>query len=45
MTDPYRGTPAERMAPPERLVLCTQCGRQVPKTNITENGEVYDACS
>jgi hypothetical protein len=47
MTDPYRDTPAEPIPPPERLVLCTQCGRQVPasKTNITENGEVCDACS
>jgi predicted GNAT family acetyltransferase len=47
MTDPYRGRPAEPTAPPERLVLCPQCGRHVPasKTNITEHGEVCDACS
>ncbi len=47
MTDPYRGMPAEPTPPPERLVLCTRCGRQVPasQTNITENGEVCDACS
>lgn len=47
MTDPYRGTPAEPTALPDRLVLCTQCGRHVPasKTNITETGEVCDACS
>jgi hypothetical protein len=46
-TDPYRGTPAEPTAPPERLVRCPQCGRQVPasRTNITEHGEVCDACS
>jgi hypothetical protein len=47
MTDPYRGTPAEPTALPERLVLCTRCGRRVPaaKTNITESGEVCDTCS
>jgi hypothetical protein len=47
MTDPYRGTPAEPTPPPERLVLCTKCVRQVPasRTNITEQGEVCDACS
>jgi hypothetical protein len=47
MTDPYRGMPAEAAAPPERLVLCPQCGRRVPasRTNITEHGEVCDACS
>jgi hypothetical protein len=46
-TDPYRGMPADVPAPPERLVLCPQCGRRVPasRTNITENGEVCDACS
>ena len=46
-TDPYRGTAGERTAPPDRLVRCPQCGRQVPasKTNITEHGEVCDACS
>jgi hypothetical protein len=47
MTDPYRDTPAQPTAPPDRLVRCPQCGREVPasKTNITENGEVCDACS
>ena len=47
MTDPYRGIPAAATAPPVRLVMCTRCGRQVPasKTNITEHGEVCDACS
>jgi hypothetical protein len=47
MTDPYRGTPVAATAPPPRLVLCTRCGQQVPasKTNITEQGEVCDACS
>jgi hypothetical protein len=46
-TDPYRGTPADATAAPERLVLCTRCGRQVAasKTNITASGEVCDACS
>lgn len=47
MTDPYRGMPVAPTASPERLVLCPQCGRHVPasKTNITEHGEVCDACS
>jgi len=46
-TDPYRGTPEAVTAPPVRLVVCTRCGRQVPasKTNITEHGDVCDACS
>ncbi|HEX3760005.1 MAG TPA: hypothetical protein VHW23_14920 [Kofleriaceae bacterium] len=46
-TDPYRGLPAEPTPPPVRLVLCLQCGRQVPasQTTITENGEVCDACA
>jgi hypothetical protein len=41
-TDPYRRTPAV----PERLVTCVRCARQVPasRTNITEGGEVCDAC-
>ena len=47
MTDPYRGTPVAAIAPPARLVVCTQCGLQVSasKTIITEHGEVCDACS
>src|SRR4051812_25455928 len=47
MTDPYRGMPAEAPAPPERLIVCPQCGRRVPisKTTITEHGEICDACS
>jgi hypothetical protein len=46
-TDPYRGMPADVPAPPERLIVCPQCGRRVPasKTNITEHGEICDACS
>lgn len=46
-TDPYRGMPADVPAPPERLIVCPQCGRRVPasRTNITEHGEICDACS
>jgi hypothetical protein len=47
MTDPYRGMPGPAPAPRERMILGPQCGRRVPasRTNITEHGEVCDACS
>jgi hypothetical protein len=45
-SDPYRGTPVANAAP-ERVVVCTRCGRSVPasRTNITALGEVCDACA